>query len=341
MPIFVSRFENDRGAGLLQSIRGNATNRTADRDNNGPRGLARGQDNASDQAVRGGQGNNASDQAVRRGQDGAHTPTNVRDQLPDQTAAAGELRQRLTASQRPSQPAVRSTDTAAERRASRGDGSPGRLDRAPANPAVQAALDRFESLRNVGRVSEQPAAGERGGGRATATAALRDLAQQIPDIETLQARGLNRGADATIRLAAVQNQTTPQVAEEPAAGRPTADQISRANTTEEIRENLQADSSEIQRGLTADADVQQRQNLRQTARAAAQGSEARRDGQIDSNDRQARELRSVTRELAQDLRAAERSLRDVQNESRRLQTTPNNTASTAANLANRVNILAA
>ena len=352
MPIFVSRFDNDRGVGLLQSIRGNQTNRAADRDDNGPRGLARGRDNDSGRAV------------ARGRQDDARAPRNVREQLPDQTEAARELRERLTLSTRGEdassgrradaqnaptrptvgqvpQPAVRTTTTPGERRAAGADNRPGRLEREPANPAVQDALNRFESLRNVGRGTAQAEAGARGEGRATATAALQDLASQIPNIETLQARGLNQGADATIRLAAVRNQTTPRVAAEPPTEEPTAEQISRANTSEEIRENLQADASEIQRGLTADADVQQRQNLRQTAQAASRGAEARREGQIDSNERQTRELRSVTRELAQDLRAAQRDLRDVQNESRRLQTTPNNTASTAANLATRVNILAA
>ncbi len=208
-------------------------------------------------------------------------------------------------------------------------------DRARANPAVQAALDRIEARRDTRAAPGPPQVDENAPQRPTATATLQDLAREIPNLETLQARTLNQGADATIRLAAVQNQTTPRVAQ------PTAEQISRANTTEEIRENLQADSNEIQRGLTADADAQSRQNLQQTAESAAQGSEARRESRINSNERQARELRSETRELEQDLRSAQRDLRDVQSENRRLQGTPNNTASTAANLANRVNILAA
>lgn len=372
MPIFVSRFDNDRGAGFLHAIRGNRANRLEDRsENDRPRGVTRGREA----------------EATRRGENGRR-PQNVREQLPPQTQAARQLRDRLTSenngradradreestqrvpvreevrpTRRPTQrPAVRATDTPSERRAEGADERPGWLRRQPTNVAVQNALDRFASLRNVRRAE----AGGRTEGSATigeiaddgplpvpgrerveqnaprpATEALRDLARETPNVETLQARGLNRNADATIRLAAVQNQTTPQVAS-PQTEEPTAEQISQANTTEEIRENLQADSSDIQRGLTADADAQQRQNLRQTARAATQGAEARRESRIDSNDRQAQALRSETRELAQDLRATQRDLRNVENENRRLQTTPDNTASTAANLANRVNILAA
>lgn len=233
------------------------------------------------------------------------------------------------------------------------------------SPAVRATLDRFERLR-----SARPSSN---GG--TRTAELREAFRNIPsDTDSfagLQARRLNQQVDATIRLQranpsaedrgrseevaapqAIERRATASAAPEPEpstalaaetvtaaaqpTARPTAEQISRANTAPEIQENLREDASEIQRGLRVDAEIESRQNLRETAENAQQTAESRRESRIDANERVERELSVQERQLEQELRATQRELREVNNETNRLQSASAGApASAAANLANR------
>jgi hypothetical protein len=104
-----------------------------------------------------------------------------------------------------------------------------------------------------------------------------------------------------------------------AANRPTPEQISRANTTPEIRENLQADTREVERGLRRDAAQQAAANTRQTARTAGQTAESRRVEATRSNEAELRDLRGAERRLERELTQAQQEIRNLENENRRLQ----------------------
>jgi chromosome segregation ATPase len=123
---------------------------------------------------------------------------------------------------------------------------------------------------------------------------------------------------------------------------PSAEQISRANTTEEIRNNLQGNSREIQRGLLRDADTQTRANTRQAANTAQRTNENRRESQVQSNTAETRELRTQERRLERELAQTESEIRQRQTDSARVQSgAGGNPAAAAAALGARVNILAA
>ena len=187
--------------------------------------------------------------------------------------------------------------------------------------------------------------------------AFQDIPSEAQNFAGLQARQLNTQVDAAIRLLrngneaadtvqpeapnAVVERETPEIAPtQPEQGRPNAEEISRANTSPEIQQNLREDSSEIQRGLRVDAEIQSNQNLRQTAERAGRASETRRDSRINSNDRAVRELNVQERQLERGLRNTQREIRDLTNESSRLQSSASSaTASTAANLANRTTLV--
>jgi hypothetical protein len=121
---------------------------------------------------------------------------------------------------------------------------------------------------------------------------------------------------------------------------PSAEQISRANTTSEIQENLRSNSSEIEQGLRADAEIQAQANQRQTEVNAERSSEANRESTIDQNDETVRDLTVHERQLQQSLRATQSEIRDLNNESNRLESSGSNaTAATAANLAAQAGVV--
>ena len=121
---------------------------------------------------------------------------------------------------------------------------------------------------------------------------------------------------------------------------PTAEQISRANTTTEIQENLRSNSSEIEQGLRADAEIQAQQNQRQTAANAQRSSEASRESAIEDNEEAVRDLTVQERQLEQSLRATQSEIRDLNNESNRLESSGSTgTASSAVNLTAQASVL--
>lgn len=334
MPIFVSRFSGDRVAGFVQSIRANAAGRLAEaeEDREGVRALQR---------------------RFRASQ--ATEGENRRAELPTVSQAAEQLRDRLLraiqgggeeedqafapvqtfadASERPdpheqpSLPAVRSVDeerSVAEPELAAAEDPPIRRSRqTTVSQGVGVALQTATlNIQASTTDTSTPVQDD----TASPREALQALAREIPSFETLQARGLNEALDAAIRFAAAQNQAaaaelaapSEETTEEAAASAPTAVEISRENTTELIRADIQADTSQIEQSLTADARAQTSQTVRQTAQAAAQGAKESHDRALDVNARQERKLRTETRQLEQSLRAAERELRSVQHEGRQL-----------------------
>ena len=151
---------------------------------------------------------------------------------------------------------------------------------------------------------------------------------------------MDREIDARIRMLAAGNQARSGQAS--AAGAPalqaaaapseppTALQISRANTTPEIRENLQDETREVERGLRRDATLQTRADTRRTAQAAGQAAEANSNGEISSNQAQARALRTRERRLEQDLMETQRNIRNLDNRTRQLRGTGARGATAAA-----------
>ena len=214
-------------------------------------------------------------------------------------------------------------------RADREIDRPGRLGQEPATPALQQTLDRFARLRTTARRVDVPAvSGENGRGNALGRTLIR--APQTPPMD--------REIDARIRMLAAGNQARSgqtagasalQAAAAPSEP-PTALQISRANTTPEIRENLQDETREVERGLRRDATLQTRADTRRTAQAAGQAGEARRNGEIGANQAQARALRTQERRLEQDLRETQRNIRNLDNRTRQLRGTGARGATAAA-----------
>ena len=218
------------------------------------------------------------------------------------------------------------------------------------DPAVAEAVDRFENLRPVareGRPRGRAGAVEAAGipaGEATQGRGRGNGLEGLPTVRTPETPGLDRETDARIRLVANASRQAGAAAfrEADTTPAPTADQISRANTTEEIRDNLQAEIREVERGLLRDADTQNRAITRQTAQNAQQASEQRRESEIQSNNAETRELRTVERRLERQLAATEREIRQRQSETARVQSgAGSNTAAAAGALGSRVNILAA
>ena len=218
------------------------------------------------------------------------------------------------------------------------------------DPAVAEAVDRFENLRPVareGRPRGRAGAVEAAGipaGEATQGRGRGNGLEGLPTVRTPETPGLDRETDARIRLVANASRQAGAAAfrEADTTPAPTADQISRANTTEEIRDNLQAETREVERGLLRDADTQNRAITRQTAQNAQQASEQRRESEIQSNNAETRELRTVERRLERQLAATEREIRQRQSETARVQSgAGSNTAAAAGALGSRVNILAA
>jgi len=219
------------------------------------------------------------------------------------------------------------------------------------DPAVAEAVNRFERLCTVAREGRprgrSGGVAEDEGSAASQVSRGRGQGNGLAGLSTTQAAEappLDRGADARIRLVANASRgngaTTFRDADNATA--PSAEQISRANTTEEIRNNLQGNSREIQRGLLRDADTQTRANTRQAANTAQRTNENRRESQVQSNTAETRELRTQERRLERELAQTESEIRQRQTDSARVQSgAGGNPAAAAAALGARVNILAA
>lgn len=332
MPIFVSRFSGDRVAAFVQSIRANVAGRLAEAEEDPEGGHALQRRSRASQAT-GGENQRAELPTV------SQAAEQLRDRLLKAIQGGGEEEasasvqtssyapERPDPQQQPALPAVRSVDeepSTAEpelvvsedppiRRSRQATVSPG------AGVALQTATLNIQAFTTDTSTPVQD-------NTASPREVLQALAREIPSFETLQARGLNDTLDAAIRFAAAQNQVaaaepaalSDEAKEEEAGRAPTAVEISRENTTEQIRADIQADTSQIEQSMTADARAQTSQTVRQTAQAAARGAEESRNHALDVNARQERELRAETRQLEQSLRVVESELRSVQNEGRQL-----------------------
>jgi hypothetical protein len=281
----------------------------------------------------------------------------------EESVSQAEEQRRQTLTEPPTLPGVSTVTTQTRTSAARPE--VGRLDREPASPQIQSTLNRFESLRNTGSTTTGNARS------AEVRQAFREIPSEAQGFSGLQAQRLNAQVDASIRLlrsnqvgrgnangadrgnAPAENRpeaqpsatstgfavdTTATLSQ--SEDRPTVEQINRANTTPEIQENLRQDASEIERGLCVDAEVQSQANLRQTAQNAQRTSEARRSSTVNSNRRAVRDLTIQERQLEQSLRATQGEIRNLNNQSNRLESSASNaTASTAANLANRTTLI--
>lgn len=184
---------------------------------------------------------------------------------------------------------------------------PGQLVRPAANPVREQTLNRLAALRDVVRGAvAQPAA----------ESPVRETADQA--------------RTAPISVASVSAQ----------AERPTAEQISRANTTPEIRENLRADVRDVARGLTRDAARETRENTQETAQIASEVSETRREDVRRESQDQVRELETEMRQLQRELQETERDIRQQRNRAQRTDSSAaRSTAATAAAIGSGIDIL--
>ena len=121
----------------------------------------------------------------------------------------------------------------------------------------------------------------------------------------------------------------------------TAEEISRANTTPEIRQNLQADAGEVARGLQRDSVRQTQVNTRQTAQSSERVAETRRERVVSESRSEVQELRTTERRLERALQNTQREIRSERNRLNRAQSTASrSTTAAAAAIGTNVNILA-
>jgi hypothetical protein len=173
---------------------------------------------------------------------------------------------------------------------------------------------------------------------------------EFPTANRTETPAMDRGQDANIRLlasrsrgrAAIEQAVTPEemaVARE-AVATPTAEQISRANTTEEIRTNLQAETRVVGTELQTAAARQSEETASRIARATEQAGQERQEETVGTNQGELRELRTEERQLERELAQTEREIRSRQNENARMQTGASaSPAAAAATLGSRLNIL--
>ncbi len=217
-------------------------------------------------------------------------------------------------------PGVGATRTEADTSVQR----PGRLSPETANPV----LNRARSA--VGRVNvRQPTPAD---------------SPAFPTVAAAETPPLDRGRDAQIRLLAAGAREQAEVAERPTAegATPTAEQISRANTTGEIRENLQAGIHAVGAELQSVAARQQQATTQRISRETAQATQERQGETVQDNRSEIRELQTDRRQLARDLSATEREIRSRQNQNARLQSgAQGSPAASAIAMGSQLNILSA
>ena len=141
----------------------------------------------------------------------------------------------------------------------------------------------------------------------------------LPEAQTSAVPPLDRETDSRIRQLAAQNR--PQAVAE-SAQPPTAVEISRANTTPEIRENLQANAQEVGQGLQLEARVEARRTAAQAERSAEQAAENSQEREVRSSQSEVRELQTEARHLERELGQTEREIRQRQTEINRQGSAP-------------------
>ena len=200
---------------------------------------------------------------------------------------------------------------------------PGRLTRAPANPVREQQLDRFAQL------------------RALRTNAPGDT-QRAREALQADVPGLNREADARIRLVAANARAQRGAAlATPAETEATAEEISQANTTPEIRENLRQDTREVAQGLSRDAIRQTQQTTQRVAQNAVRANEGRREDVQQESRAEVRELEVDARQLERELQQTQRDIRQQRTRAQRAGSAVSSApAATAAAIGTNVNILA-
>lgn len=147
----------------------------------------------------------------------------------------------------------------------------------------------------------------------------------------------NRQAAATAPAERASAETAP-VAAEPQAF-PSAEEISRANTTPEIRQNVRADTGEIGQGLQADAVADAAQNARRTAASAQAAQRSAADVVSNEGRQDLQELRSEVRDLDRARSETQREIQDLENEIRQAESGGAPSATAAAALATQVEAL--
>jgi len=229
---------------------------------------------------------------------------------------------------------------------------PGRLDRAPANPIRERVLEGFARLRAIasGILSDRNTRTQ-SSANANGLTNRTDGRTRFLANNASQAQGRAVGQQATERQTptiAIQAPVTiqaPSIAQTPRAASatetPTAEEISRANTTEEIRNNLQQDAGEIARGLTRDGTRQLQKNTQQTAQNAERTAESQRSETQTEGREEIRELQTQERDLSRELQQTQQDLRQERLRVQRAQSPASqSTTSSAAAIGSNVNILA-
>jgi len=318
MPAFVSRFSPSRIAGanfqgLRARVDGQEGRGRIGASNRGRRAETRDRDEDFLERIRGG---------------GEREDLLVRNQLGELVRLQLQERSRTR-----TLPGVGTTRTRADDEIDR----PGRLGTDSANPATQSQLDRFASLRSAARGS--PTQSRQDASAAATLTGLVGLQAQRPS-------GLDQALDVQTRGAADRTgparggTTTGSDERGGLEAEPTAEEISRANTTPEIRENLQAEVRGVERGLRRDAAEQARENTRNTAVAAGDAAEASRGRAISSNRGEIQALQSEKRKLEAGIRETQREIRNLENSNRRLQSGANRATTRAvAALGSNVNLV--
>lgn len=263
---------------------------------------------------------------------------NVVEQTEQQTNNRSNIQSRL---QTP--PGVGATPTRADDNIER----PGRLNPTPVNPIIEQQLSGFARLRAVASgvipqtnnsTRDQQSANANGlTNRVEARARFlasngpqpqgRAVGQQLTETQTLPA------VDTPITI---QAQTATQPTE-----RPTAEDISRANTTQEIRESLRDDAGEIARSLTRDGTRQLQQTTQETAQITERAAENQRSAVQTESRNEVRELQTQERQLSRELQQTQQGIRQERRRAQQAQSSASrSTTSTAAAIGTNVNILA-
>jgi len=204
---------------------------------------------------------------------------------------------------------------------------PGRLNPATANPI----LSRAQSP--VGRVNVAQA--------PRAEIAVPVATPSFPDTARPVTPPFDAGRDAQIRLlAASTREEAPATPATDTPAAPTAEQISRANTTEEIRQNLQAGARVVGTELQSAAIRQQQTTTQRIAQETEQVAQEQQAETVDENRSELRDLRTEQRQLERDLSETEREIRSREGQNARLQSgVQGSPAAAAVALGSQLNIL--
>ena len=231
---------------------------------------------------------------------------------------------------------------------------PGRLNRTPANPAREQQLNQFASLRSAARGGNARQADEtaRTQRQSRGQAAVPNLNRQVDGRIRLlasNAQGQQNAPGLAVRQEVGQTAKTPATANQPAAQTtqvtqrttPSAEDISRANTTPEIQENLQSDTREVAQGLSRDAIRQTQANTQRFAQSAERAAESRSDAVQRESQSEVRQLQTQERELQRDLQQTQQDIRSQRSRAQRATSAASgSTSSAAAAIGSGLNILA-